>query len=177
MTNKSTRGGCEYIFPRDLLQLMLIKALRFPVPQQSFTHHILAVPTDTGAISLCVSPSHLPKDIAQAQKEASSASSTAKLVNVKRFTGEQLSNSIWPDGPSWPNHCGQLSSSRPLAQSPVLLPAPCRAAQLGGPGEQTRVPRTGSCCEPKSEKSHGSPARIHYLHTDLQDRVRRERDG
>lgn len=69
MTNKSTRGGCEYIFPRDLRQLTLIKTLHFSVTQQSFTHHILAVLTDTGAISLRVSPSHLPEDIAQAQKE------------------------------------------------------------------------------------------------------------
>lgn len=94
MTNKSTRGGCEYIFPRDLLQLTLIKTLHFSITQQSFTHHILAVLTDKGAISLHVSPFHLPEDIAQAQKVESYAFSTAKLVNVKRFTGEQLSNSI-----------------------------------------------------------------------------------
>lgn len=56
MTNKSTRGGCEYIFPRDLLQLMLIKMPHFSVTQQSCTQHVLAVLTVTGAISCHVSP-------------------------------------------------------------------------------------------------------------------------
>lgn len=176
MTNKSTRGGCEYIFPRDLLQLMLIKTPPFSITQRSFTHHILAVLTDT-AISLRVSPSHPSEDTAQTQKEDLYAFSTDKLVNVKRFTGEQLSNATWPKSPSWPNHCGQLSSNWPLAWSPVLLPAPHRAAQPGGPGESTRLLRTGSSCEPKSEKTQGSPATIHHLRINLQDRVWRERDS
>lgn len=120
---------------------------------------------------------HPSEDTAQTQKEDLYAFSTAKLVNVKRFTAEQLSNATWPKSPSWPNHCGQLSSNWPLARSPVLLPAPHRAAQPGGPGEWTRLLRMGSCCEPKSEKTQGSPATIHHLRINLQDRVWRERDG
>lgn len=175
MTHKSTRGGCEYIFPRDL-QLMLIKTPRFSMTQRSFTHHVLAVLTDT-AIPLRVSPSTPQKILHRLRKRTCMLFSTAKLVNVKRFTAEQLSNATWPKSPSWPNHCGQLSSNWPLARSPVLLPAPHRAAQPGGPGEWTRLLRMGSCCEPKSEKTQGSPATIHHLRINLQDRVWRERDG
>lgn len=107
MRKKSTTGGCEYIFPRDLLQLLVTK-----MPFHS------------------VSSSHLPEDIAQTQKEESYIFSTATLVNVKRFPGEQLSNSIPPDGPSRPKRSGQPRGTRPFAQSPVPLPAPRRAAPL-----------------------------------------------
>lgn len=117
------------------------------VTQQSSTHNILAVLTETGAISLHVPPSHpqMPCRLRPVH-----AFSTAKLVSVKRFTGEQSSNSVQPSGPSWPSHCGQLRGQWPLAQS--LLPALLWAAQAGT-GQRASGLRTESCCEPKPENS------------------------
>lgn len=114
MTKKSTRGGREYIFPRDLLQLMLIK-----MPHFCYTTELYSACTccpDSYRSHFISRFSHPREDSAHAQKEESHTPSTATLVNVRRFTGEKLSNSIWPNGPSWPNHCVQLSSDQPSAQ-------------------------------------------------------------
>lgn len=66
--------------------------------------------------------------MAQTQKKELDAFSTAKLVNIKRCTGEQLGISAQPGSPTWPSRCGQHGSNWPIAQSPVLLPAPHQTA-------------------------------------------------
>lgn len=114
MTNKSTRGRCAFHYTTE------VYSPRTCCPGSYRSHFISCF-------------SHPREDTVQTQKEESYALSTATLVNVKRFTGEQLSNSIRPDSPSYPNHCVQLSSDQSSAQ--------------------------------------GFLATIHYLHTNLQDRV------
>lgn len=118
--DKPKRARCESTLPRALLQLMLTKTPLLGYTTELHTQHSCCPDRDRSHFTSCSSLS--PQMLHRLRPVY--AFSAAELVSVERFTGEQSSNSIQPNGPSWPKHCGQLWGNWPLAQSPCCC-QPC----------------------------------------------------